>query len=115
MILETNENDEQKIASHSTFVCYGDLRRVQPMGNLDKAKWFAPPVENAAMRYGLALVSVAAAAGLTQLFLYFHLPLVFNALALSAIAVTFWYAGTKPGVLTAVLSALVRSYIFDPA
>ena len=31
-----------------------------------------------------------------------------------AIAITFWYGGTKPGILAAVLSALVRSYVFDP-
>src|ERR1700692_1826349 len=66
------------------------------------------------MRYGLALVSVAAATGLAQLLLYFHLALAFNAFALSAIAITFWYGGTKPGILAAVLSALVRSYVFDP-
>ena len=66
------------------------------------------------MRYGLAAVSVAAAAGLAQIFLHFHLPLAFNAFALSAIAVTFWYGGTAPGIFSAVLSALVRSYIFDP-
>jgi PAS domain S-box-containing protein len=76
----------------------------------DKAKWSARP----AVGYGLALISVAAAAGLTELFLYFHLPLAFNAFALSAIAITFWYCGTGPGILTAVLSALVRSYVFDP-
>src|SRR5260370_19338788 len=80
----------------------------------DKAKWISRPATHTAMRYGLALVSVAAAAGLAQLFLHFHLPLAFNAFALSAIAVTFWYGGTKPGILAAVLSALVRSYIFDP-
>ena len=84
------------------------------MGKPDKAKWIARPAASAAIRYGLALVSVAAAAGLTRLFLYFHLPLAFNAFALTAIAVTFWYSGTKPGILAAVLSALVRSYIFDP-
>src|ERR1700688_3065435 len=46
----------------------------------------------------------------------FILPfaLAFNAFALSAIAITFWYGGTKPGILAAVLSALVRSYIFEP-
>jgi PAS domain S-box-containing protein len=84
------------------------------MDNLDKAKWIARPATSVALRYGLALVSVAAAAGLTQAFLHFHLPLAFNAFALSAIAITFWYGGTKPGILAAVLSALVRSYIFDP-
>jgi len=84
------------------------------MGNPAKAKWIAWPGASAAIRYGLALVSVAAAAGLTRLFLHFHLPLAFNAFALTAIALTFWYGGTKPGTLAAVLSALVRSYIFDP-
>jgi PAS domain S-box-containing protein len=80
------------------------------MGYPDKAKWSVRP----GLSYGLALVSVAAAAGLTKVFLYFHLPLAFNAFALTAIAITFWYGGTKPGILSAVLSALVRSYVFDP-
>jgi C4-dicarboxylate-specific signal transduction histidine kinase len=83
------------------------------MGKSDKAKRITRPAASAA-RYGLALLSVAAAAGLARAFLYFHLPLAFNAFALSAIAVTFWYGGTKPGILAAVLSALVRSYMFDP-
>jgi PAS domain S-box-containing protein len=76
----------------------------------DKAKWSSQP----AVAYGLAVVSVAVAAALTQAFLYFHLPLAFNAFALSAIAITFWYGGARPGILAAVLSALVRSYLFEP-
>jgi C4-dicarboxylate-specific signal transduction histidine kinase len=83
------------------------------MGKADKAKRVTRPAASAA-RYGLALLSVAAAAGLARAFLYFHLPLAFNAFALSAIAITFWYGGTKPGIVAAVLSALVRSYMFDP-
>ena len=84
------------------------------MGNPDKDKWITAPAGSFAMRYGLALVSVAVAGGLTQLFLHFHLPLAFNAFALSAIAIAFWFGGTRPGILAAVLSALVRSYVFDP-
>jgi PAS domain S-box-containing protein len=84
------------------------------MDNLGKAKWIARPAKSVSVRYGLALVSVAAAAGLAQGFLHFRLPLAFNAFALSAIAISFWYGGTKPGILAAVLSALVRSYVFDP-
>src|SRR6202049_1865103 len=84
------------------------------MGTPENAKWTARPAASATMRYGLAMFSVAAAAGMAQLFLYVHLPLAFNAFALCAIAITFWYSGTKPGILAAVLSALVRSYIFDP-
>jgi PAS domain S-box-containing protein len=67
-----------------------------------------------ALRYGLALISVAAALGLAQTFGYFHLPQPFTAFALSAIAITFWYGGTKPGILAALLSSLVRSYFFEP-
>jgi PAS domain S-box-containing protein len=67
-----------------------------------------------AQRYGLALVSVAAALGLASVFVHFHLPQTFGAFALSAIAVTFWYAGTKPGVLAALLSSVVRDFLFNP-
>src|ERR1700684_2047845 len=84
------------------------------MGNRDKGKAIAGPEASVAIRYGLALVSVAVAGGLTQLFLHFHLPLAFNAFALSAIAIAFWFGGTRPGIFAAVLSALVRSYVFDP-
>jgi PAS domain S-box-containing protein len=84
------------------------------MGYLDHAKWIARPPASATIRYGLALVSVVAAGGLARTFLHFHLPVAFTAFALSAIAITFWYGGTKPGIVAAVLSALVRSYLFDP-
>jgi PAS domain S-box-containing protein len=84
------------------------------MGNPDQAKWTARPAPYSFIPYGWAVFSVAAAALLTQLFLYFHLPLAFNAFALTAIAIIFWYGGTKPGIFAAVLSAFVRSYVFDP-
>ena len=70
-----------------------------------------PPIT---LRYGLALVSVAAALGLAHTFQLFHLPQPFAAFALSAIAITFWYGGTKPGILATVLSLFVRNYLFDP-
>jgi PAS domain S-box-containing protein len=66
------------------------------------------------VRYGLALGSVAVALGLARIFLHFHLPQTFIAFALSAIAVTFWYGGTKPGILAAVLASIVRIYFFEP-
>ena len=76
-------------------------------------KWTGPAT-SVALRYGLALVSVAAALGLARAFIHFHLPQTFAAFALSAIAITFWYAGTAPGILAAVLSSVVRDYFFDP-
>jgi signal transduction histidine kinase len=79
-----------------------------------KAKWIVQPPGSDALRYGIALVSVAAALGLTDIFLYFGLPQPFTAFALSAIAITFWYGGTMPGILATVLPLLVRSYFFEP-
>jgi hypothetical protein len=74
------------------------------MGHPGNAKWITQPAASVALRYGLALISVAAALGLAHTFLYFHLPQPFTAFALSAIAITFWYGGTKPGILAALRS-----------
>jgi PAS domain S-box-containing protein len=83
------------------------------MHNSGLAKWLARPAASVALRYGLALVSVAAALGSSQAFLYYHLPQPFTAFALSAIAITFWYGGTNPGILATLISSLVRDYFFD--
>jgi PAS domain S-box-containing protein len=80
----------------------------------DKMKWTTGPAWPITLRYGLAVVSVAAALGLSLAFTHFGLPQTFGAFALSAIGLTFWYAGTAPGVLAAVLSSLVRDYLFLP-
>src|SRR5256886_3613693 len=84
------------------------------MGYRGKAKWIVRPAASVLLRYGLALVSVAIALGLAQTFLYFHLPQPFTAFALSAIAITFWYGGSKPGILAALFSSLIRTYFFEP-
>ena len=93
----------------ATALTMGYLRRADRIAN-----WLLKPAASIALRYGLALVSVAAALGLAQTFLRFHLPQPFTAFALSAIAITFWYGGTGPGILAAVLASLVRSYFFEP-
>jgi PAS domain S-box-containing protein len=79
----------------------------------NKGDWTVRIAESVVLRYGLALVSVAVALGLARVFLYFHLPQPFTAFALSAIAITFWYGGTKPGIVAAVLSLLARSCFFE--
>ena len=84
------------------------------MDDPGEMNWNTGRARSVALRYGLALLSVAAAAGLASAFVHFHLPQPFAAFALSAIAITFWYAGTAPGILAAVLSSLVRSYFFEP-
>jgi PAS domain S-box-containing protein len=85
-----------------------------PMADSQKIKWVERPGISVALRYGLAVVSVAAALGWAQAFLYFHLPQPFTAFALSAIAITYWYGGTLPGVFAALLSLIVRGYYFEP-
>src|SRR5882724_5277571 len=78
------------------------------MTHMVTGKWTARPVASAALRYGLAFASVAVALGLARIFLYFHLPQPFAAFALSAIAITFWYGGTKPGIVAAALASIIR-------
>ena len=80
----------------------------------DEMRWAPGSVWSIPLRYGLAFVSVAVALGAATAFAHFHLPQTFAAFALSAIAITFWYAGTKPGILAALLSSIVRNYLFDP-
>jgi PAS domain S-box-containing protein len=73
-------------------------------------KWMSQPAVSAVLRYGLPFASIAVALGIARIFLYFHLPQPFTAFALSAIAITFWYGGTKPGILAAVLASIVRNF-----
>jgi PAS domain S-box-containing protein len=79
------------------------------------AKKMARPGASFARRYGLAFASVTGALLLELLFRYFNLPDPFAAFALSAIAVTFWYAGTKPGIVAVLLSSLIRGFIVEGA
>jgi PAS domain S-box-containing protein len=77
------------------------------------AKKLTRPSASFVRRYGLAFVSVTGALLLELLFHHFNLPHPFAAFALSAIAITFWYGGTKPGIVAVLLSSLIRGYIFE--
>src|SRR5258708_3762574 len=83
------------------------------MANSATAKKMEQPGASFARRYGLAFVSVTSALLLELLFHHFNLPHPFAAFALSAIAITFWYAGTKPGIVAVLLSSLIRGFIFE--
>jgi PAS domain S-box-containing protein len=89
-------------------------RWFSPLAEAHEPKWRAHGQMRVLLRYALALLSVAAAVGLTSTFLYIHLPLPFTAFALTAIAVTFWYGGTLPGILATVLAAIARFSLFEP-
>src|SRR5712671_1008301 len=79
------------------------------------AKKLTSPHASFARRYGLAFASVAAALLLELLFHHFNLAHPFAAFALSAIAITFWYGGTKPGIVAVLLSSLIRGFIVEGA
>src|SRR5260370_15247518 len=86
----------------------GYLRRANQI-----ASWPLRPSASIALRYGLALVSLAVALGLAQTFLHFHLPQPFTAFALSAIAITFWYGGIGAGIVPAVLGSNLPPFFFE--
>src|SRR5882672_8769962 len=83
------------------------------MADSPTAKKLTRPAASFTRRYGLAFASVAGALLLDLLFRHFNLPHPFAAFALSAIAITFWYGGTKPGVVAVLLSSLIRGFIFE--
>jgi DNA-binding NtrC family response regulator/PAS domain-containing protein len=76
--------------------------------------WMTRPLVSRLLPYGLAIISLTAALLLEMLFTHFHLPHAFAAFALSAIAITFWYGGTKPGIVAVLLTIMIRSYLFEP-
>src|SRR5258708_14443310 len=77
------------------------------MGYPGNAKWTARPTIAVVLRYGLAVALVAAALGAT--FIPRHCgspPRFISHLTMIAVAITFWYAGTGPGLLALLLSGL---------
>src|SRR5580693_739421 len=83
------------------------------MADSATARKLTRPGASVARRYGLAFASVAGALLLDLLFHHFNLPHPFAAFALSAIAITFWYGGTKPGIVAVLLSSLIRGFLFQ--
>lgn len=65
-------------------------------------------------RYGAAIVSVAIAAAAALLLRHYNLPHPFISFSFAAIAITFWYAGTVPGLLAVALACTTFSYLFTP-
>ena len=69
-------------------------------------------LQSPAVRYGLAIVSVAVALGLSLALQYYQFRGVEVPVLTLAIAVTTWYAGIGPAVLSIVLSSLCFDYFF---
>jgi PAS domain S-box-containing protein len=64
------------------------------------------------LRYGLAVLSVSVALGVSLLLEHFHFRNVADPLFLFAIAIAVWYAGMGPAILAVVLSGLADTYFF---
>jgi K+-sensing histidine kinase KdpD len=69
-------------------------------------------LQSPAVRYGLAIVSVAVALGLSLALQYYQFRGVEVPVLTLAIAVTTWYAGNGPAVVAIVLSSLCFDYFF---
>jgi PAS domain S-box-containing protein len=87
--------------------------KAETMADSATTKDLTRPSASSARRYGLAFASVGGALLLEILFHHFNLPHPFAAFALSAIAITFWYGGTKPGIVAVLLSSLIRGFLFE--
>jgi PAS domain S-box-containing protein len=84
------------------------------MARPQAARSIARLAVSVAPRWGLGLVLVSLTLVLAQTFVFYRLPQPFTPFALCAIAITFWYGGTKPGFFTAWISWLVSDYFFEP-
>src|ERR1700733_13964570 len=82
------------------------------MADSARATKVTGPGASVACRYEFALDSVSGAL-LDLLFHHFNLPHLFAAFALSAIAITFWYGGAKPGIVAVLRASLIRGFIFE--
>jgi DNA-binding NtrC family response regulator/PAS domain-containing protein len=83
------------------------------MAERGKNNWTVRPSLRRLLAYGLAIASIMGALLLELLFAHYHLPHAFAAFALSAIAISFWYGGTKPGIVAMLLAIMIRSYLFE--
>ena len=66
----------------------------------------------AILKYGLAVVSVSIALALALLLQRFHFRNVADSLFLIAIAITIWFAGSGPAIVSVILSGLADTYFF---
>jgi signal transduction histidine kinase len=91
---------------------------VQPSTNADAQRFLArwdqklQRLQSPVARYGLAIVSVAVAMGLSLVLRYYQFRDVEVAVLTLAIAVTTWYAGNGPAATAIVLSSLCFDYFF---
>jgi len=72
------------------------------------------PASAVVLRYGAGVILVAAVLGTALILRYENLPHPFTSFSFAAIAFTFWYGGTGPGLLALLLSYLAMTDFFIP-
>ena len=85
------------------------------MNRLPASRFIARRPGTIAGRYGLAVASVAVALAAALLLQRHNLPRPFTAFSFLAMAISFWFAGTGPGLLALVLSYSIFTILFAPA
>jgi len=78
------------------------------------SRFAARPQLGVGLRYGAAIILVAAALGTALILRQENLPHPFISFSFAAIAIAFWYGGTGPGLLALSLSCLAMSHFFIP-
>ena len=73
------------------------------MASLRISRFAARPESAVVLRYGAAIVLVAAALGTALILRHDNLPHPFTSFSFAAIAIAFWWAGTGPGLLALLL------------
>src|SRR5262245_12937540 len=89
-----------------------EVENLQAFGS--KARVSYHSLKRGIFRYGLAVLSVALAFGIKLLLQQLHFGYPLSTSFLAAIAVTFWYAGTAPGILALVLSCAAFGFFVLP-
>jgi formate hydrogenlyase transcriptional activator len=72
------------------------------------------PAVAVVLRYGVATILMSAALGTALILRHYHLPHPFTSFSFAAIAITFWCAGTGPGIAALLLSCLAMNQFFRP-
>jgi len=69
---------------------------------------------SALYRYGLAVLTVLVALAIKLIFLQFKVTFPLSSSFLAAIAISFWFGGTGPGIVAVILSSIAFGYIVVP-
>jgi hypothetical protein len=92
----------------------GNAIRRSSRVSLRISRFLERPELAAVRRYGTAVILVGVAVGIALLLRHDRLPHPFTTFSFAAIAITFWCAGTGPGLLALLLSYLALRDLFVP-